>query len=120
MSGGDNFHFDITGAPLALSLEVATSKWKNVVGWSVDNDGRRLVLYWTACEQSTPLPAPLSDAALEAFVKAWLDGVDYGTEPDHDGHNGRGWRVYVDRWAQVGYVWQTSLAVEPAWIMYGK
>jgi hypothetical protein len=30
-------------------------------------------------------------------VTAWLEEVDYGEEPDHDGANGKGWRVYCDQ-----------------------
>lgn len=121
---GDNFHFDITGAPLALCLEVATTtsnhKAVKAVAWSVDNDGKRLVLYWTLSEKSIPLPAPLSGVALEAFVKSWLDDVEYGPEPDQDGHNEKGFRVYNEAWGHIGHDWQTFVAIEPAWIMYGK
>ena len=116
----DNFHFDVTGAPLGQSLAIATSQYSKVYGWSVDNDGRRLVLYWTDSAEATPLPAPLQGGALEAFVRSWLQAVDYGTEPDIDGSVSRGWRIYNEAWAQVASRWQAFVAIEPAWLLHGK
>lgn len=117
---GDNFHFDMTGVPLKLALEVATcGRGLGAVAWRVE-DNKKLVLYWTASPKSTPLPSKLEGDALEGFVKAWLDNADYGSEPDHDGDNGKGCRVYNESWGQIGLEWQAYVAIEPVWDMYGK
>lgn len=119
----DNFEFRITGASLEKSLDVATTGWKNVVGWSVDQDGKRLVLYWTHANDYSdynPLPAPLSANALVEFVRSWLASVDYGDEPDHDGDNGKGWTVYNESWGMVANRYQAFAAIKPTWMMYGK
>lgn len=55
------------------------------------------------------------------FVTGWLKETDYGNEPDHDGSNGKGWRVYNHNWGQViGCGSYSFVAIEPAWAMYGK
>lgn len=118
----DNFAFDITGAPLAKCLDIAVSASPNrkAVAWHVDKDGKRLVLHWAIDSKGIPLPAALDGDALRAFVEAWLEAVNYGPEPDHDGHNGRGCRVYNESWGQVDGEWSAFVAIEPAWLMYGK
>lgn len=118
----DNFRFDITGAPLDQCLDIAIigAPGKKVVGWSVDTDGRRLVLYWSTSPRATPLPAPLKGEALLGFVKSWLESVNYDSEPDHDGSNSRGWRVYNENWGHIGNDPYAFAAIEPAWLMHGK
>lgn len=118
----DNFQFDITGAPLKQCLDIAIlgAPGKKVVGWRVDEKPNRLVLYWSNNEGATPLPAPLSGEALLGFVQAWLESVEYGSEPDHDGSNSRGWRVYNEQWGQVAGNFYAFAAIEPVWLMHGK
>ena len=119
---GDNFHFDILGAPLKLALDVATVDHKKVVGWrQEDRQGStRLVLYWTETGRGNPLPAPLEGEAIVSFVQSWLNAANYGRQPDHDGDNGRGCRVYNESWGHIDREWQAFIAIEPAWLMYGK
>jgi hypothetical protein len=57
---------------------------------------------------------------LTDFVSKWLSQVDYGTEPDHDGSNGKGWTVWNDSWGRVNGEWQSFVAIKPTWAMYGK
>jgi hypothetical protein len=124
----DNFHFDITGASLEASMAVALTSWKNVKGWRIEEaadrkDGikrPRLILYWTESSKANPLPAPLAGEALLGFIKSWLETAPYGPQPDHDGDNGRGWRVYNESWGHVADEWQAFAAIEPVWLMYGK
>lgn len=119
----NNFHFDITGANLEKCLEIAKSGHKSVVAWKVDSVANtpRLILYWTPSSTATLLPAPLSEVeAISAFVKSWLMWTDYGSEPDHDGHNTKGWRVYNESWGSVNHEWEAFVAIEPVWLMYGK
>jgi hypothetical protein len=138
---GDNFSFDITGAPLELSLQVAFSDHKTAVGWadwprhellphgSVVSP--RLVLFWTHPTSlgelwhggkieynKFPTALPYDDCV--TMVKRWLGTVEYGEQPDHDGDNGKGWRVYNEAWTHVGDRWEAFVAIEPEWIWYGK
>jgi hypothetical protein len=66
------------------------------------------------------LPYPMDVAMLSAFVWGWLGTVERGREPDHDGSNGKGWRVYNEAWGHVGGNHRAIVAVQPAWAMYGK
>ncbi len=77
----DNFHFDLTGVPIELCLQVAFGKYRKAVGWSVeprqDKDkappsavwgargpAQRLVLYWVAYDGMTLLPAQIKNKPL--------------------------------------------------------
>lgn len=116
----DNFSFDLTGVPLDLCLSVGLTHHRKVVGWRVDEEKNRLVLYWTPGASSHPLPAPLDGETLKGFVTAWLEGAKYGPKPDVDGSVGRGWRVYNERWGHIGNEWQAFIAIEPTWLGYSK
>lgn len=86
--------------------------------WVVDekNGTPTLILYWTdGVAEARELPYPLSIERVHPFAVGWLEQVDYGPEPDHDGDNGRGWRVFT---GLAGY--QTIVAIQPVWALYGK
>src|SRR5512142_460112 len=61
-----------------------------------DPKGRpTLVLYHSAASGAQALPFPLDLDGAVSFVWGWLTtSVDYGREPDHDGDNSRGFRVF--------------------------
>lgn len=86
----------------------------------------RLVLFWsdptgTNFGEFHALPAPMSSTDIAPIVKAWLDlEASYGHQPDHDGDNGKGWRVYNEQWGHVAGAYQAFVAIEPVWLMYGK
>jgi len=131
---GDNFSFDITGASLRTCLEIAFSSHSKAVGWAEIPRSEnlpsgtgvrhtpRLVLFWTKPEipQFQAFLTPMTVEQVEPIVRAWLAEQSYGREPDHDGDNGRGWRVYNEAWTHVAGMWQAFVAIEPEWIMYGK
>lgn len=124
--------FDITGAPLRVALavpfETRVFGHSKVEAWSVDREGRRLVLHWTSSRSESdsgesihPLPAPMELEQVVGFVEAWLGTVDYGKAPSTDGSTGKGSRVYSERWGQIqGYGWSSFVAIEPEWLIYGK
>lgn len=117
----DNYKFDVTGAPLAKALDLAAAtQGHKVKGWRVDKEGARLVLYWAESPKAQTLPAPLDGDAIVTFVKAWLDAVSYGAQPDHDGDNSKGARVYNEAWGHIDREWQAFVAIEPVWLMHGK
>jgi hypothetical protein len=134
----DNFHFDLTGVPLDKSLEIAfmgapgnrTYGWAEIpvdptnksheAVWGASKTGKRLVFYWSTTVNMNPFPAPLSYEDVVPFVKAWLKAADYGQQPDQDGDNGKGCRVYNEAWGHVAGDHYAFVAIEPVWLMYGK
>jgi len=86
-------------------------------------EAKTLVFFWSATglpggAAVLPFEMPLPEAA--AFAEGWLRQAEYGPQPDHDGSNGKGWRVFNEAWGHVGGYWQALLAVQPAWAWYGK
>lgn len=87
----------------------------------------RLVLWWTDSGLPADVQAtlhPILGSSVDivgAMVHAWLTGeATYPPEPDHDGSNGRGWRVSNGDWGHAVGRWQACIEVEPRWAMYGK
>jgi len=114
--------FDITGADLASALRIPFDAGgfghQHVRAWS--RDGDRLILHWNENPEATPLPGPLGFDAALAFVEAWLQTADYGPEPDTDGSAEKSCRVYNERWSRIGNNDYAFVAIEPAWMVYGK
>lgn len=54
------------------------------------------------------------------LVWAWLETVAYGPQPDHDGSNGKGWRVFNEAWGHVAQERFAFCAIQPVWAMYEK
>ena len=79
-----------------------------------------LVLFWTKCSISQPLPYPMRIGALVEFAWNWLDTADYGRKPNFDGSSGKGWRIYNEDWGHVKGEWAAICAIQPVWAMYGK
>lgn len=95
----------------------------------------RLVLFWAAIEPGNGLkefadapeqqyvgfPFEMDAAGAADFAIRWLEGAAvYGGEPDHDGDNSKGWRVWNEAWGHVDNQWQACLAIQPVWAMHGK
>lgn len=126
MSQGDNFKVDVTGIGdnvLNWSLEILAQDHVSVVGYRIDNTNPntpKLIFYWAKSDKFHPLLVPISTNKLGDTIQKWLAEQDYGNEPDIDGNSRRGFRIYTDSWGMVDGEWQTSFAVEPEWIMYGK
>lgn len=119
----DNFKIDVTseGLPnLERALAIAMGGHKKVYGFNV-NAKKGLILYWLETKDATPFIAPIKDPIeVAAQVMNWLLQQDYGTQPDHDGDNGKGWRLYCEDWGQVGSDSRAFVAIQPSWAMYGK
>lgn len=118
----DTFQFDISGGPINPTLAIATAEHTKVRGWSVDNEGTRLVLYWSADSEpaATPLPAPLEGDAIKEFVLSWLREVQYPPVPDNDGSVKKSFRMYNEAWGHVNNSPYAFVAIEPFWNEYGK
>ena len=90
-----------------------------IVGFAVDEN--RFILFEFAHNKMTPFPAPMSIDFVATIAHEWLKTVEYPEEPDHDGHNERGWRLYKENWGRIDKFGHGSLcAIEPMWIEYGK
>lgn len=126
---GDNFHIDITNSgDLTKAMEIA---FEGAAGGKAEayaiDPKKGLVFLWHKAEPRTVsetivfnLPFKLDATGAADFAKRWLAEQDYGQQPDHDGDNGEGWRLYNETWGHVeGYTYG-FVAVKPAWIMYGK
>ena len=85
----------------------------------------RLVFYWNKPHRPddltlVALPFSLDAAGAADFAIRWLREQEYGCEPDHDGDNRRGWRLYNESWGHVDNDYSAFVAVAPAWALYGK
>ena len=86
-----------------------------------DKDGiDTLILLWSKERESIQLPFPLGLTQTVDFIVGWLDNLNYGGQPDHDGDNGKGWRIFTESWGHVAGYSYTVVGVQPAWAMYGK
>lgn len=141
----DNFHIDITAegqGSLIKAIEIAFAH--NAPGQKVESyriievkptpyngineslSGKTaLVMRWTKPEAgdksgAVALPFKLDAAGAADFARRWLDDFPFGREPDHDGDNGKGWRLFVGSWGHVCGDNYAVFAITPAWAMYGK
>lgn len=139
----DNFRFDITArSPEALKLalevafelettkpyvygylvEPAPKESESAAGgeWGANKAKLRLVLFQYESKRATPLPYKMTFAQALSFVQGWLQNAEYGRQPDHDGSNSKGWRVYNEAWGHVSDDWAAFVAIEPVWALHGK
>lgn len=138
----DNFRFDMTcegSALLVAAFELVFKGARNsgASHYSIREPQektefrsarpRRMVFYgygstppWERRDYHVALPFKMNAGQAAQFALGWLAEVDYGREPDHDGDNGKGWRLYNEGWGQVDDDHGAIIAVAPAWAMYGK
>lgn len=125
MTTYNEFRFDITSdRNLEDILKIAFSRHSKAAGWRVE--GRRLILSWHN-EQDYKNPgkwnaflAPMEAKEIESTIIAWLKTQDFGHEPDTDGHNRKGFRVYNETYGYVDKDAYAFVAIEPQWITYDK
>lgn len=121
---GDNYRFDVSGAPLEVSLELAFLGKQTVVGWREqkrEGEPPRLILYWHEGREMTPTPVPLSKDAVIALVQQWVDSAEW--EPNHpwnDVTTRRGARVYNENWGHIDEDPSAFVAIEPFQVWIGK
>jgi hypothetical protein len=90
-----------------------------VIGYA--NSMGRLVFFKHPCDHLTLFPTPITLERAAEIAFDWLAQQKYGPEPDHDGNNHKGWRVFRDAWGHIdGCGYQSFVAVEPLWMEYGK
>ena len=94
-------------------------KDKNFTHYSADPD-YGLILYWADSSRAEKLPGPMDAAQLVDFAWEWLQKQDFGKQPDHDGSNSKGWRIFNEAWGHVKGEWAAFCAIQPIWAMHGK
>ncbi len=95
----------------------------HLMDWQDRPKPHRLVFFWSGTSSpsdAVALPFKLDADGAADFAQRWLAEQDYGRQPDHDGDNGKGWRLYCEGWGHVDGQWQAFVAVAPSWTMYGK
>ncbi len=97
-------------------------KWWLQRAWN--GAGLGLIFFWNTEHERHPelhdLPFGMDAIGAADFARLWLAEQNYGNEPDHDGDNGKGWRLYNEAWGRVGGHTYSFVAIKPAWAMYGK
>lgn len=139
----DNFHIDVVSdddTAFGQAMAIAFGKRRTATHFAVitvpnggvhggAGDGIQCkTLVFLAFSDGAPVNAtrfvaPLSAEHATIQARLWLESLPdecWGCEPDHDGHNRKGWRVFVETWGRVAGLWGTIVAVQPAWAMYGK
>lgn len=121
----DNFLFDVTcrgEEPFNVAMQLAFGE-ATATAYVVDPE-KGLIFLWSPPERKEPsvLPLPFRMDALSAahFAGRWLAQTEFPRQPDHDGDNRKGWRVYNEAWGHVGSYHYAIIAVQPAWAMLGK
>lgn len=126
---GSNFRFDVTSdnpEHLRAVMRVAFAKHSVAVGYAVDpGDGKtppRLILFWTDPDRSYAgfcrFPSGVGVDGATVLVTEWLNTGRYGREPDHDGTNRKGFRVFNEGCGYVSDQHSAFVGVEPTWIKY--
>lgn len=132
----DNQVIDICGIgfePFKKAMSFFFNDTTKAKCFAVD-PAKGLILYWAVTsrlehreEDKTSggkpimlLPYEMTFEPAVNFVWGWLQTAAYGSQPDHDGDNGKGWRVYNEAWTHVDDRWEALVAIQPIWAMYGK
>lgn len=125
----DNFRIDTTWEGektfrTILELVIKQKTGRGIEYYAIDPKFG-MVLFWTEPTQgfkhsALKLPYRMDIPAAIDFVWNWLKTADYGGQPDHDGDNGKGWRIYNESWGHVNSEWAAICAIQPEWAMYGK
>ena len=142
----DNFQIDITAegkSSLLRAMEIAfahNAPGKSAKSYRIMNlasvpyaeipkdlEGKKAFVFrWTEKEPRkehddiSDFPFNLDAEGAADFAFRWLQEQDFGPQPDHDGHNNKGWRIYTGFWGHVMDERYAICAVIPWWACYGK
>ena len=126
----DNARLDIINngeETFRLAMQIAFAQYSKAK-WYAVHPKLGFILAWHKPDreelQAQPLPYEMSFEQATVFVWGWLKSdaasKQRGGQPDHDGDNGAGWRVYNEAWGHVGGDHYSFVAIQPIWAMYGK
>lgn len=117
--------FDLAFA-LVASMHYSLSTI-GIIGWTEKKGA--LLLFTNMLDSDKPkvtlFPSRLSIQAAAEIAWNWLSTREYPQEPDQDGSNKKGYRIFTnsepdDIWYQPMGMFGALLAVKPEWCMYGK
>lgn len=117
--------FEHNASGPAKSFQVVTLKSEEYNHVPKDLDGKTAFVFRWAEKQPNEtsvsnLPFKLDAAGATEFATRWLAEQDYGDPLDHDGSNGKGWRVFIGFWGHLMEDRYAICAVIPWWAWYGK
>lgn len=113
--GGKASHYKVT------NVKAVTEYWgspttRHSVKHVEDAGGTpTLVFLWHAERDAVPLPYPMDMESAINMASGWLREVPRGRQPDHDGDNGLGWRVFTEAWGHVLGLSYAIVGIQPAW-----
>lgn len=124
----DNFRINITAIgdqTLQAAMRMVfdhNAPGKRAEAYTVDSEHGMIFLWHMHSSHTNAVALPFkmdADGAAD-FARRWLLDLDYGKQPDHDGDNERGWRLYTETWGKVASLDYSICAVQPMWAMFGK
>lgn len=121
VSSEGSLHLDLA-IKLAMQYHVGHERKEPTVSHWQEKDGK-LFFFWHASGGGQEFMVPHTREMLVPLILAWLAKQDYGEEPDHDGSNGRGWRLkshfslFPDDHRGRSYI---QFMITPEWLEYHK
>ena len=119
-AGGKATHYKAVGLVEKVDYYGTPTSHHATTSHELDSGTPTLILFWHDAPGLLPLPYALEIGEAIPFVCGWLKKAQRGPEPDHDGDNGEGWRVFTGVWGGIAGYHYSIVAVQPAWAMYGK
>lgn len=138
----DNRIFNVNGREDDDLLEVLKlafkhgnwNKERKAKGWRIDKKYGFILFsyiptYTYTGKNINEFPIPLSAEAICPIIKEYLKNKetwenvefeDWDKDLDHDGSNGKGWRVYCENWGHIDSESSAFIAIKPAYMWFGK
>jgi len=120
----DNFRIEVVSmvkAHFEAAIAMAFDCHQKASHYKIDKN-HGFIFYWAEDEadKAIALPYEMDAKQAAAFAWGWLQKQEYPPEPDHDGDNEKGFRVYNEEWGHVGHSHYAFVAIQPEWAMQGK
>lgn len=122
----DNFYINIVGQGgdlLRKAVEIAFSHAPGRKATAYVLRNNTMIFLWGDFEKipdRVALPFEMTAEFSADLAERWLAVTEYGDEPDHDGDNRKGWRVFNEDWGHVCGLHAAICGIRPEWAMYGK
>ncbi len=103
------------------ALEMAIAQHNTMSHYLIDQDGRRITLFWTEPPGLAVLPLPykMDYQAVRDFVWNWLKTAPYDKKPDIDGSAVKGFVIETDYWGHALH-WAGAVSISTEWALIGK
>lgn len=136
MESSDNRLFNVSGKSkemlrdtIRLAFKQCGDKCKALTWIETPENGLILSEYdISSNEKAYKFVTELTADTTVEIVWEWLEKadlskfilIDWESDCDHDGHNGKGWRCYVGDWGITGGLDGAICAIKPIYLWYGK